>query len=168
MYGRTAQTDEEFRQLTNRDRWGLVQSAADYVEFVDRFQDDERHVLSKCSEEAIDDFGESLIFMNGGLAGANLGILEDELDDDDIETLVESFGLSGRLMADHKGYRCAGRGTCKKAFNYICTGNCFAPDFPSGPDFPYLRAPPEFQSDLNLQWLASEIQDLREAVEQLE
>lgn len=46
------------------------------------------------------------------------------LDDADAAIMAAQQGDATTLGVDHEGYECAGRGSCAKASNYICTSNC--------------------------------------------
>ena len=89
-----------------------------------RNADSKDHPLQPLTREDLDEFTNSLVFNNGGLAGASVGILEEKLTYRQYERVIGWFGMDLRLMADYKGYKCAGQGTCTLSQHDICTSNC--------------------------------------------
>jgi hypothetical protein len=96
----------------------------DWDNFV-RHAREKNHPLSSLSEEDIDTFGRSLVFRNGGLAGATYSDLVDKLTPSQFERLWAAFGISMDYLTDHNNYYCPSHGTCDPRTGSICTSNCF-------------------------------------------
>lgn len=121
---RTASSDEGFKKLTSKNRYGIVQSHDDWFAYVEMFRDDEDHLINGLDDETLSELTHGLVFKNGGLASIDYRPLADKFEKSDIYQLMRVFGLGETLAADHDGYCCEGRGTCKPKTNHICTSNC--------------------------------------------
>jgi len=86
--------------------------------------DPERNPLKGCSPKTVAHFTRNLKFANGGLGHADYSHVAQELNYIRFTGLWAAFGLGMGLFADHDGYECESKGTCKKIAEKICTSNC--------------------------------------------
>jgi hypothetical protein len=80
--------------------------------------------LAGVDKARVSAFTRSLKFKNGGLAHADYSMIAGVVPFSRFRRIWEHFGMSLDLFADHDGYECSGRGTCKKMHQHICTSNC--------------------------------------------
>ncbi len=123
-YLRTADTDEEWRELLRSDDPNIVRSREDWDALI---ADDERRrsVLPNCEEEIVRAFTEGLEFRGGGLAHADYSMLENCMTVADFFTLWNNFGMSRKLAGqDHFDHKCDGMHNCEWKPGTICTANC--------------------------------------------
>jgi hypothetical protein len=120
-----AQTDADWHRLM-----AAKQDAPEFIRTKDQW---ERVVGSRltgddplpgCEAETIEAFSKSLVFRDGGLAGADFGRVAATLSFNDFRRLFERFGIGLGYFADHEGYECKSRGTCSARGGHICTSNC--------------------------------------------
>lgn len=83
-----------------------------------------RNPLKACKSETAEQFTRSLVFRNGGLAGAYYGGVAKELTYQQFSLLWGVLGLGMGLFEDHKDMECKGQGTCEHANECVCTSNC--------------------------------------------
>lgn len=105
-----ARTVREFKQLMNTDprEVSFIRSIDDWELYIRR-ADSNDHPLKSLTQEDIVEFTKSLVFRNGGLAGAYVGTLKDKLTYNQYESLMAKFGLDLPLVADYSDYYCLGR-----------------------------------------------------------
>jgi len=109
-----------FLDLMESDADWFIRTLEDFKQLVGS----SKNPLSKLSAEVIEEFGQKLIFRNGGLAGADYTMLVDKLTTEEFDTLWEYFGISKEYGKGQHNYECTGPGNCQsKASNY-CTNNC--------------------------------------------
>jgi hypothetical protein len=101
----------------------FVRSMADWKQFC-RSSDSPGHPLGALTEDEVREFTGSLVFNNGGLAGAYLGKLQDRLSYREYRALMAAFGMDIGFAADYEGYYCMNPGDCAKKMDHICTSNC--------------------------------------------
>ncbi len=109
-----------FRELMDSDADWFIRTLEDFRQFVQST----KNPLSKLKEEVIKDFEDKLIFRNGGLAGADYSMLIDKLTEDEIETLMEYFGISREYGKGINKHRCTAPGNCRFYVHFYCTDNC--------------------------------------------
>ena len=81
-------------------------------------------VLRTCSEKARLEFLDSMVFLDGRLAGAYIGSIEKCLGQEARKELFAHLGFLPNTYLE--GYKCESRGTCKEAAHYVCTSNCIS------------------------------------------
>ncbi|MBD1833314.1 hypothetical protein H6F61_11645 [Cyanobacteria bacterium FACHB-472] len=120
-----ARTVREFKQLMKTDpsEVSFIRSMNDWELYIRRADSDD-HPLKSLTQEDIAEFTRSLVFRNGGIAGAYVGMLKDKLTYNQYESLITKFGLDLRLAADYADYYCSSKGNCGERGGYICTSNC--------------------------------------------
>jgi hypothetical protein len=116
---RPARNEREWQQLMRDKSANIVRTKADWQ----RLLKSKDNPLAGLEDKAVKDFTASLVFRNGGLAGANWGPVGG-LSYRKFSALFGHFGLGMGLLADYEGYRCVGRADCYKANEHICTSNC--------------------------------------------
>ena len=120
-----ARTVREFKKLmkTAPREVSFIRSMDNWELYI-RCVDSDDHPLKSLTQEDIAEFTRSLVFRNGGLAGAYVGMLKDKLTYNQYESLIAKFGLNLSLAADYSDYYCQGTGNCAERGGYICTSNC--------------------------------------------
>jgi len=120
-----ARTVREFKKLMKTDprEVSFIRSMDNWELYI-RCVDSDDHPLKSLTQEDIAEFTRSLVFRNGGLAGAYVGMLKDKLTYNQYESLIAKFGLNLSLAADYSDYYCQGTGNCAERGGYICTSNC--------------------------------------------
>jgi hypothetical protein len=116
---RPARNEREWQQLMRDKSAHIIRTKADWQ----RALKSKQNPLDGLDDKAVKEFTASLIFRNGGLAGANW----DPVGGMSYRRFTElwgHFGLGMGLFQDYTGYECASRGTCKPQITYICTSNC--------------------------------------------
>lgn len=82
-------------------------------------------VINKLSDKVLSDFRNSLKFVEGGiLVTAKYTDIEKELDDKEVESFWLLFGITKKMLVDHKGYKCVSPHNCKIDSEYICMTGC--------------------------------------------
>jgi hypothetical protein len=120
-----ARTVAEFRALmeTSPQEVRLIRSMEDWGDYA-RNADSQDHPLRRLRLEEVREFTDSLVFRNGAVASANVGILQERLTYREYQSVLAEFGIDMKFAEDHQGYRCAGVGTCVAASAHICTSRC--------------------------------------------
>jgi len=118
-----ASTAEEWATLLKDNRINAVRCEDDWKASFECGSADQ-HPLAKCNTRDIEDFTQSLIFKNGGLAHANYRSLRNSLTLARFDQLGAMFGISPGLMKDYNNKECASRATCSTSITDICTSNC--------------------------------------------
>ena len=125
-----AKTIREFRELMEADpkTVNLIRNKKDWREYT-RTRAEINHPLKSLTDEEMHEFDKSLKFGkkfgNGGIASANVGVLQRKLTFIQYEEVLGALGMDTVLAADFEGYWCDGRASCKKMKDYICIGdNC--------------------------------------------
>jgi len=120
-----ARSVREFKGLmeTDPNEVSFIRSMDDWKYHI-RNTDSRDHPLHSLDQEDLDEFTNSLVFNNGGLAGAHVGTLQVKLTYRLYERLMESFGMEIGLAKDYAEYECSKPGNCKKLSGNICTSNC--------------------------------------------
>ncbi len=116
-----AKTEREWWAMLKGKDKSFIRSMSDWRAAL---KEPRRNPLAGCSPAAVKHFTKHLKFTQGGLGHADYSKVGKELNYFQFKKLWESFGLSMDLFADHDGYKCEGRGTCKVALATICTSNC--------------------------------------------
>jgi len=85
-----------------------------------------RSILAKVPPNIRTRFLQSLVFINGGLAGAYAGDIKATLPKAEYAMMLAHLGYGfGRLGEDHVGFECSRPGECKESSKYICDpGKC--------------------------------------------
>jgi hypothetical protein len=114
---------------TEREWWAMLKSKdTTFIRSIDDWYkaiaDKKNNPLSGCDTKAIEHFTKNLKFENGGLGHADYTEVGKQLSYFQFRNLWARFGLSMGLFEDHEGYECAGKGTCHKTADSICTSNC--------------------------------------------
>ena len=120
-------SDTEMITTKSEKQISLIRSVDDWKHFLDRMDKDSDHPLAGMNKQVLREFTESLLFGRYGIANAYVAGMEKELSYDNYGRLWEYFGMTLRLAADHKGYKCKSAGTMSAIISYICTSNCYAP-----------------------------------------
>jgi hypothetical protein len=100
----------------------LIRSMENWRDYA-RNADSQDHPLRRLRPEEVREFTDSLVFRNGGLASANVGILQERLTYREYQSVLAEFGMDLALSQDYQGYRCA-NGTCVEDSGYLCTDKC--------------------------------------------
>jgi hypothetical protein len=108
-----ARTVREFKELVQTDPSEVyfIRNTGDWKAYI-RDVDKQTHPLRRVPNEVIRNFTESLIFNGSGLAGANVGILQEKLTYQEYKDLLAVFGMSIVFAEDHQAYACVGVGDC--------------------------------------------------------
>jgi hypothetical protein len=113
-------TPEEFRTLLGSDESWFVRSAQDLEELLESSSSP----LANVPDDALEEFKQSLIFKNGGLAHADYGSLVEHVTFKQFEKLWEHFGLSPLLFHQDNHKTCVGSHICdNKQWSY-CGPDC--------------------------------------------
>jgi hypothetical protein len=112
-----AQTDREWQQLLRDKRVAVVRTKADWQ----RLLRSSGNPLAGLDRAQVDEFTKSLIFRNGGLAGANFAPVAG-LSYRRFTGLWGRFGLGMGLFEDHKDQKCVP--PCEAGLDHICLSNC--------------------------------------------
>ena len=120
-----ARTVREFKDLMRTDPKEVffIRSMDDWKEYV-RGAEKEGHPLNRVPKDVIRDFTAELVFNGGGIAGANVAILQEKLTYVQYKDILAAFGMSIGMADDHQGYACVGVGDCATNQTHICTSNC--------------------------------------------
>ena len=120
-----SRTDSDFNKLMETDPKNVqfVRDENDWKKFC-LDADSKNHPLEGLNKEELQEFTDSLMFNRGGLATANVNILQRKLTYIQYAAVLSSFGLDPVFASDHQGYLCESEGTCKKSEGYICTSTC--------------------------------------------
>jgi hypothetical protein len=120
-----ARTVREFKALMQTDpsEVKFVRSLDDWKAFV-RNGNGNGNPLKRLTEADIREFTKDLFFNNGGIAGANLRILQEKLTYVEYKDVLAAFGMDVVFAEDHQGYACVGVGDCATNQTHICTSNC--------------------------------------------
>lgn len=102
---------------------GLITNSKEWENFKnsDSFY---KNPLSQVPKDSLLKFEESISYGEFGLASVYYGSILPYLKGDQFLDVLCLFGI-GRFYEDHTNYYCAGKGTCERRNNFICTGNCF-------------------------------------------
>jgi len=117
---RLAKTDQEHLALIASDADWFARSSVD----VQALREAKEGPFGKLSEEAYNEFLNSLVFSQGGLASASYKPLMAELTLSDMNEVLGRFGIDTNLAADHDGFACTSPHTCTSATLSICMSNC--------------------------------------------
>jgi len=120
-----ARSVREFKELmqTDPEEVYFIRSAEDWERFR-RNADSQENPLEPLTEEEVEEFTRSLVFRNGGLAGAKVDVIETRLSYRQYRNLMGAFGMDIVLERDYRGWYCSARGTCRQETLAICTSNC--------------------------------------------
>ena len=80
--------------------------------------------LGACSDDVRRGFLNSLVFVDGKFAGAEVNGVQNCLGDGGYKALRAMFGPI--IIADNKGYWCESRATCAESSSRICTSSCMS------------------------------------------
>lgn len=116
-----AQTEAQWKAFMASDDTSRVRSMDDWELCL---RDTACNPLAGVDPVIVDAFTESLVFRNGGLAGADYGRLDYILTYAQFMALWDKFGIGDLLFADWEGFECKSPGTCKALISHICTNNC--------------------------------------------
>jgi hypothetical protein len=115
-----ARNDREWRALLHsRDR-RVIRTAGAWKKLIAS----KKSPLAGIDKATVRAFTRSLKFKNGGFAHADYSMIASVVPFSRFRRIWEHFGMSLELFADHDGYECASRSTCKKMHERICTSNC--------------------------------------------
>jgi hypothetical protein len=125
---RPAKTGREWKKLMKMspaDTPGLIRSHEHWAEYVRRAETHGgEHPLRELDSKLLHEFGESLVFRNGGLAGARYGELAERLSFRRFRGLFGQFGIDLGLLQAWDNKYCAERATCRTEYAAVCTDNC--------------------------------------------
>ena len=122
-----ASTDEEWISLMKTDpkKIQFIRSMDDWKHAIDTSINSKEHPLYGCTEKEVQEFTNSLLFNNGGLATAYYGVVMNKLIYTQFVKLWEMFGIDLKLFVDYRNYKCQDiGGSCFRQTNWICTSNC--------------------------------------------
>ena len=106
----------------------LIRSTDDWINFLEQMHSDPYHPLTGADKGVLRKFSEKLLFGKFGIAGAYIGGIEREISHYNYVRLWEFFGMTEKLAADYKGYKCRRTGTVWAISTYISTSNCHTAD----------------------------------------
>ena len=115
-----AKIEQEYLALLASDADWFARSEAD----VQALRDAKEGPIAKLSEEAYNQFFNSLMFSQGGLATMNYQPLMKELTLKEMGDVFGNFGIDLSLAQDHDNNRCTSPHNCTPASWCICMSNC--------------------------------------------
>lgn len=121
-------SDAEMIFTESKQNITLIRSPDDWTYFLEKMQSDPYHPLTGVDKRVLRKFTEKLLFSKFGMAGAYLGGIEREVSHYNYVRLWEYFGMTEKLAADYKGYKCKLTGTVWAISTYMSTSNCHTTD----------------------------------------